>query len=797
MFRTLLLGLSIVMALPAQERAITVVPNGERRVALLVGNDRYSESPLKNAVNDARAMGAALQDLGFEVTVATDADRRSFDGAIGTFIRKLGVGSVGFFFYAGHGVQMEGENYLLPVDFKATSEEEARYSGIPIGLVHDRMLKSGARLCMVVLDACRDNPFRTSRGTSRGLAPMNAGKGSFLAFATAPGQTASDVGTTQGGNGLFTGSLLEVLRQPDLDLEDVFKRTRERVVTKSQERQIPWTSSSVVGTFVFRDLASQERRVAEEKTKLEAELAKLQADKAANLLRLGAAETQKREQALQEQLRLKELEEKRLADEGDRRHRLQADAAQLDEASKAQTAQREQQRQAEEGRLAELKRKLETERISLGSTTNISLVQARAEVASLTKKKAEVAQRIQTEQIKALATLDADFRALAQKLPIPTPRDEFETTAKYQARLAEHAKAKANLELRMRQEREGLKARYDNAAAEQSTPYTQQIEMLSARKYPIPFSVELGRYDPDSERYALLLRPISGPGSSVYRASLKLAPEDARSLKARASSLKAEGEGGLEARASQVAVLDLSLGRLAVHGFQKEGPPPDYRQNQLGMNFAEIPAGNFTMGGSGNDEQPRHKVNLPGFWMGTTTVTQAQWRAVLGDAPSKFTGDNLPVEQVSWDDVQRFIAALNDKEADRSYRLPSEAEWEYACRAGSTGETYGELNANAWYGSNSGSTTQAVGQKRANAFGLYDMLGNVWQWCADPWHDSYHGAPTDGTVWLGSGSPYVTRGGCWDNNEVSLHFSIRGRFGSTFRYLAIGFRLVCVPLVAE
>ena len=830
MLRALVLAFTLLVSLSAQERAISIVPSGDRRVALLIGNDRYADIPLKNAVNDAKAMGVVMKELGFEVEVVANADRRSADRAVDRFIGRLGVNSVGLFFYAGHGIQVEGENYLLGVDFSASSEEEAKYQGLPVSLVMDRLQKARARLSVMILDACRDNPFRGSRGSSRGLATMNAGRGSFIAFATSPGQTAADVGQASGvgagGNGLFTASLLENLKQPDLDIGQVFDRTRERVYVASKEKQLPWTASSVIGSFIFRDLATQERRVAEERAKLEAELAKLQAGKAANQQRLGAAVTLRREQELQDQLRLKGQEEKGLADEGDRRRRLRADAAHLDEAAKAQTAQREQQRQVEEVRLSELKRKLDAERTGLGSTT-LTLMQARAEVSGLTKKKAEIEQRIQAEKSRALASLEADFWGLAPKGPSPAPRDEFETTAGYQARLAEHAKAKSDLDAQLRQRKESLEGRYGEALAEQVSPYAQQIEALAAQKYSVPLQVTLGKYDPDQGQYTLELRPSASSTSRGYRAILKVMPEAARGLKARAAQLKAEGESGLEGQAGQMVVIDPALGRLPLQGIEEEPLSRHYQRNHLGMTFAEIPAGTFTMGGrgsgekqqqpmptpgvgqlttpvvagSGSNEQPQHTVSVPSFWLGTTTVTQSQWRAVMGYAPSQFKGDDLPVEHLSWGDVQRFIVALNTKETDRSYRLPSEAEWEYACRAGTTGETYGELNAIGWYDANSGRTTHPVGLKQANAFGLYDMLGNVWQWCEDPWHDTYQGAPTDGSVWQGSDLRHVLRGGSWESAAQDLRSANRFRdiylqvnSASAGVYIdAFGFRLVCVP----
>ena len=220
--------------------------------------------------------------------------------------------------------------------------------------------------------------------------------------------------------------------------------------------------------------------------------------------------------------------------------------------------------------------------------------------------------------------------------------------------------------------------------------------------------------------------------------------------------------------------------------------------NSIGMKFTLIPAGEFFMGSEeDDDEKPVHKVKISSpFYLGIYPVTQREWKAVMGDNPSGFKSDDLPVERVSWDDVLEFIRKLNKKEGKDKYRLPSEAEWEYACRAGTTtrysfGDDESKLSDYAWYGDNSGSDTHPVGQKKPNPYGLYDMHGNVWEWVQDTWHESYDGAPADGSAWeSGVGALRVIRGGSWDDlagdcrSALRVHDDPRGRDG----YL--GFRLL-------
>lgn len=180
-----------------------------------------------------------------------------------------------------------------------------------------------------------------------------------------------------------------------------------------------------------------------------------------------------------------------------------------------------------------------------------------------------------------------------------------------------------------------------------------------------------------------------------------------------------------------------------------------------------IPPGSFETESNNGDagENPVRRFTLAkAFAMGKTEITQGQWRAIMGNNPSRFSrcGDNCPVEKVSWDDAQVFIQKLNAK-TGKHYRLPSEVEWEYACRAGVRQEYCGsdDVDSVAWSATNSGFTPHPVGGKQANAFGLYDMSGNVWEWVEDSYHNSYHGAPADGSAWQGDGARRVARGGSW------------------------------------
>ena len=241
-------------------------------------------------------------------------------------------------------------------------------------------------------------------------------------------------------------------------------------------------------------------------------------------------------------------------------------------------------------------------------------------------------------------------------------------------------------------------------------------------------------------------------------------------------------------------------------------------KNSIGMEFVLVPAGAFMMGSENGEatEKPVHRVTIgKDFYMGKYEVTQAEWQQVMGNNPSYFKNcDECPADTITWNDAQEFIRRMNAKGDGFTYRLPSEAEWEYACRAGTTGDYAGNLDAMAWYFDNSGDApmkdsewseekvqantnhnrSHPVGQKQPNAFGLYDMHGNVWEWCEDVWHGNYQGAPTDGSAWLKGGDPKqrILRGASWYYNAPILRSAYRRSNTPDHQSNGYGLRLVAL-----
>jgi uncharacterized caspase-like protein len=256
---SLLLCFLLVASAQAAQRSLRPISGSEqaqKRVALVIGNAAYQGAPpLRNSVNDAHAISNALNALGFEVIELTDASQKEMNRAITAFGEKLDSDTAALFFYAGHGLQVRGKNYIVPVDAEIKTESAVATEAVSVDAVLEQL--NSSPVSIVILDACRNNPFERSfrKMGGGGLAQMDAPKGSFIAYATAPGKTAAD---GDGKNGLFTQELLKHINEPGVELSKMFMRVRASVAAKSSDAQMPWDSSSMMGEFYFKPgIASQ------------------------------------------------------------------------------------------------------------------------------------------------------------------------------------------------------------------------------------------------------------------------------------------------------------------------------------------------------------------------------------------------------------------------------------------------------------------------------------------------------------------------------------------------------------
>ncbi len=276
--RLILLFLALLLFAPQASSAAQT-----QRVALVIGNSAYQTGPLANPVHDASDLAATLQRLGFTVILKKNASLQEMDESLRDFGDRLRRGGVGLFYYAGHGIQIAGRNYLVPVGARINRETDVKYQALDTEMVLDEMANAANDLNIVILDACRDNPFaRSFRSASRGLAIISsAPKGTFISYSTSPGKVAVD---GSGRNSPFTGSLIKHMTSPDVPIEEVFKRVRQDLVRRTKGQQIPWELSSLEGSFSFKpqkgavpaakapdDLAEERRILAEERERIQRE----------------------------------------------------------------------------------------------------------------------------------------------------------------------------------------------------------------------------------------------------------------------------------------------------------------------------------------------------------------------------------------------------------------------------------------------------------------------------------------------------------------------------------------------
>jgi formylglycine-generating enzyme required for sulfatase activity len=593
----------------------------ERRVALVMGNGAYAGSAkLRNAVADAKLMARTLEGLDFKVTLLTDVQtEQDMKRALVQFRRSLPDAEVALVYFSGHGVQTERGNYLLPVQGDYQREADFDSQAVPLNYVLEQFRSSRAA-GLVILDACRDNPFRSStRSATRGLRREEPPNGLLIAYSTAQNQTAAD---GSGANGLYTKHLAHFIAQKGLDINEVFNETAKQVKLESRGTQSPREDSDIREKLFLNGApvvavapATLPAPAAAGDDGLEA-----QAWRDAQLLDTPAA-----------------YETFATAYPGSRyagAARLKLDIARKREQQQAEVAQRE-------AHAAELRERAQSE--------------ARA-----------------WQEAQAADTAEG-YRAFIDTYP----------------------------------QSPNLKAAQRKLAAAEKAEAAEQAKRVA-----------------EAWRTAQQADTVEG-----YEAFLNAHTS---------SSFAAQARQKLEA----------ARARLPKAGDLIRDCP-----NCPEMIF--VPAGVFQMGdghGDGNaNEKPLRTIRIvQPFAIAKYEVTQGEWRTVMGRNPSydddKRCGDRCPVTNVSWMDVQEFLVRLSQR-TGQEYRLPSEAEWEYACRAGAQHRWCGSDNANAvaWHSDNSGRAQRPVGSKNPNAWGLHDMSGNVNEWVQDCFAENYQsGQPTDG-----------------------------------------------------
>lgn len=731
-----------------------------RRIALVIGNADYrhpeSLPRLANPTNDAQDIAEALRNFGFDVIERRDQTLEGMSQAVAEFGSKIGGSEAALFYFAGHGIQVKNQNYLMPVSAKIESEASVPFQGFNVNQVLEEMDngKSGANI--VMLDACRNNPIsgKFRSGASRGLAsPGNTPQGTVIVYATDPGNTAAD---GEGRNGLFSAGLLAAFKGKDMSLDGVLTAASEYVEQKSLEsdpthKQTPYVNGpkTLQKNFHFKpgdgtQLAQLSPGTGGGRTPTQIDDALWDSIKGSS--KPGVFEAYLREYP-----------------NGRHRSEARVKLADLTEAAKP-------------------------------APTLVAVLPTPTSVAPAKADDPDTAMWNEVKNSGAREYLDAYLKQY--------PKGKYVALAKLELKKFDD-KAK-------------------NAARNEQDAWTQAKAGDTAEAY----AGYLQSYP--KGRYAAL----------AQAAQAKLQQEAAEKEKQLAAQRKQDEER---------QTLAAERKRLEAEKAVRETRP--------GMTFKDcaecpemvvIPAGSFTMGspasetGRFDNEGPQHGVIIAQpFLLGKTHVTRGQFVAFVnstgynaGDEcyaaeggkfekrsamnwknPGYKQDDSHPVVCVSWDDAKAYVGWLSRK-TGKSYRLPSEAEWEYAARAGTTearywGESPDQACAYANVMDSTGKAqmhgvtwevhnctdgyayTAPVGRFRPNAFGLYDMIGNAWQWNEDCWHKNYAGAPTDGSVFAGGECTVgrLLRGNSWNDTPRNSRSANRFRVISAARIVFIGFRV--------
>jgi formylglycine-generating enzyme required for sulfatase activity len=728
-----------VPAAPAPNQTLTrnlSASAGAKRIALVIGNDAYKHvPPLEKAANDARAMGRALQQAGFETRTVLDANRSQMNKAINQFADDVAGGGIGVFFFAGHGVQVNNQNFLIPIDLQDIQREaDVADQGVSLQGMQDKLAEVRAKFSLLVIDACRDNPLPKKAGRAlggtRGLSQASSAEGQMVVFSAGANQQALDKlsDNDRNPNGVFTREFLPWLAKPGVSIRDAVQGVRSAVRARAKgvnHEQFPAIYDQAEGNFYFVEGAAQ--------------------GSPAPATQVASPTPQFSGARTREQI------EDELWDA-------------IKDGEKASVFE-EYLKQYPKGRY---------------------LAQAKVKIAKLKAEARKPAPSAVSPEPTSVAVAGSDpDSALWNEVQKGNTADDYDVYLK------QYPKGKYAALAKQRGQKLKDEAKQQAEAAEQSAWHAAERTQT-----PEGYAAYLASYP--SGRYAALAMT-------------------------RANKLKANAvvREGAEMRPGKV--------------FKDCGDCPE---------MVVIPGGSFEMGSPASEtgrfdrEGPQHRVSIRSFAAGRLEVTRGQFAAFVRDSghsggnecftfeggksekrsgrnwqnPSYGQTDSHPAVCVSWDDAKAYVAWLARK-TGKGYRLLSEAEWEHGARAGTSTARYWSESpdqacgyANVLDGTGKSQVpdvtweahnctdghayTAPGGSFKPNAFGLYDMIGNAWEWTEDCSNDNYNGAPGDGSVWTsGDCEKRVIRGSSWYERPQFARSASRGRNVTAGRGNGLGFRL--------
>ncbi len=845
MFRYLLLLLFCLLPLLAQAadtRGLRVVAKDpatnqtaevklyNKSYAVVIGIDQYQNLPpdrqLNNAVHDAKGIADVLKrNFRFD-KIVTLYDKQATKDRILELLteelpRKMGSEDSVFIFWAGHGNQEESAEgdigYLIPYD----GDTYKIRKNITMTEIRDTISKKiPAKHVLYVMDACYSGLLTTrsvdtsSRRDLAYIKSITKERVRQVLTAGSKGEEVLDGGPK--GHSVFTGRLIEALEAAGdfITANEIQAILKEKVYGDARGRGKAQTPSfgALYGSGDYVFVPNMQQKVQDNKAELariEAELKRLEAREAdAKRYR---SEQQQREaeqqrKAAEARLRAEQLRQQQLQEEAKRQQELVAERLHLEAEQKKKEQELNAARRNEEQRLAALKAELAKKKQTAPAAASGSLAAAVAEINRLNAEISGIEATFNVELAAGKSRITARYnneitaiRQASKQPDVPLVRDEFETASEFKTRQAKHEQRFEErikqLQLQQDQELAELKNRIDAAQQEQTKELRLAMQQLANKPFTVGMDslvAELGAYDADKQQFAVSIRSKIPEIKLAMNGTIPLPRNAARTFKQQWQAgavwpqvVAKAGTGELQ----RVVLLNDGVKHDA-DDYLLEYVDGEFlsvvgrKQRQLSGQLVAVPSGCFSVEGS--------QVCLDGFMIGKHEVTQGQWKMVMGSSPSHFSscGDNCPVEEVSWDDAQQFISKLNRMTGKR-YRLPTETEWEYACRAGGTEEYCGSnsVDAVAWYKDNSGGETHPVGLKAANAWGIHDMSGNVWEWCQD-WYGSRYPSGTKNPTGVSSGSHRVNRGGGWDFVAGYVRSADRFRDVPGFRDYNLGFRLV-------